>query len=150
MPDKPSRNNAQASTRSSAMSATQTESSNSPSSNTSITAALFLRMAECYGSRWTSQYQEDEDQTVRALTTWSGVLSGLTSQQVSLAARAMIDRHPSWPPTLGEFVALAREFEDFTPEYIKRSEPAPVSPEAKAAVASMIEQLKANLAAGQS
>lgn len=62
---------------------------------------------------------------------------------------AMIDRYPSYPPTLGEFKALAREYEDFTPEYYHAKPYTPATPEVKRAVADMMSKLKSDLAAGQ-
>lgn len=149
MPDKMPHNNAPASTLSCVMPATQAESSNSHQSNTSIIASLFLLMAECYGGRWTSQYQMDEESTVRSLKSWSNILSGLTNKQISQAASAMVDRYPSYPPTVGEFKALAREYEDFTPEYFTAKPYTPPTPEVKRHVADMMRKLKADLEAGQ-
>lgn len=91
----------------------------------------------------------DEAQAHSALQMWAEYLKPFTDAQIEKAVAAAIARYPSFPPTLGEFIALAREYEDFTPEYYHAKPHTPASPEVKRAVADMMSKLKADLEAGQ-
>ena len=64
---------------------------------------LWLRMADIYGSRWTSAYGEDPDGS--AGETWAKGLAGVTPQQLADGLTASIASADPWPPTLPEFRA---------------------------------------------
>ena len=109
--------------------------------------ALFVRMADCYGNRWTSQFQSDEATTVRVLKTWAEALAGIPETRIAKAMNTMLNRHPSWPPTLGEFLQLANGEGDVVRHAKRTLEPAlprpPMTDEAKAAVKAMMAKTRA-------
>jgi hypothetical protein len=43
---------------------------------------------------------------VDLLNTWAGALAGVPAENVRQALQNVARAHPSWPPTLGEFLAL--------------------------------------------
>jgi len=60
-----------------------------------------------YSHKWASQFP-DEAFTIEAKKIWAMDLSGLSNNQIKQGLDTMIDRYPSWPPTLGEFKALCK------------------------------------------
>lgn len=62
---------------------------------------LWLRMAEIYGTRWTSSYGDDPSKG--AAQTWSKGLAGLSGEQLARGLSACIACAEPWPPTLPEF-----------------------------------------------
>lgn len=115
--------------------------------------AVFVRMADCYGNRWTSQFQPDEATTVRTLRTWAHELAGIPEIRISHALSTMLARHPSWPPTLGEFLQLAHGDGDVVRharEFVQPPLPQPpMSEETCRAIKAMMARTQALLASGR-
>ena len=115
--------------------------------------ALFVRMADCYGNRWTSQFQPDEDTTVRVLKTWAHYLAGVPETRIAKAMNTMIVRHPSWPPTPGEFLQLANGEGDVLRNARTVYQPAlpkpPMTDEANAVVKALLEKTRAAMDVAQ-
>jgi len=68
-------------------------------------ARFWLVMTAKYGQKWTSQFTEE---TIEGLAKdeWTKMLSGFSMDQIKVALDKVIDVHPSWPPTVGEFKKL--------------------------------------------
>lgn len=61
-------------------------------------AQVWVRFAEIYGHKWTSQYGD------KYLESWTAGLSGLTGRQLANGFRwCMTQRNDPWPPSLPEF-----------------------------------------------
>jgi len=73
-----------------------------PVSITAI-ATVWTRMAEIYGTRWTSGFGADP--STGAGSTWAKGLAGITAQQLGAGLTACIAAADPWPPTLPEFRA---------------------------------------------
>lgn len=85
----------------------------------------------------------DERLTAFAMQQWDSHLSGFTDQDINRALTAMVLKHPEWPPTLGEFMALATPpltTRDFT--HVNRRE---VNPEGYAAIQASLRQIRDSL-----
>lgn len=80
------------------------------------------------------------------MSLWGEHLRGLTDTQIEQACRAMVTEYPSWPPTLGEFLALAQGRADHTPEYYEPPVYKPLTAEAKARAKALLDELKRALA----
>lgn len=69
---------------------------------------LFQRFATAYGTeKFTSLWRTQDMRDVKAL--WATELGRFTRDEVAHAVALLGEKHPSWPPTLFEFVALCRE-----------------------------------------
>ncbi len=77
------------------------EASAKPVLSSTVTRTLWVRMAEAYGSRWTSSYGDNPNQG--AALTWAKGLAGLTGEQLAGGIGACIACADPWPPTLPEF-----------------------------------------------
>ena len=65
---------------------------------------LWVRMAEIYGSRWTSAYGDNPNEG--AALTWAKGLGGMRPQQLADGLRNCIASADPWPPTLPAFRAM--------------------------------------------
>jgi len=65
---------------------------------------LWLRMAECYGHRWTSAYGEDA--ALGAGLTWAKGLAKLTNEQLAKGITQAVASADPWPPTLPAFRSM--------------------------------------------
>lgn len=63
---------------------------------------VWVRMAEIYGTRFTSQYGDSEGSTAH---TWAKGLAGLSKAQLAAGLEACLIAADPWPPTLPEFRA---------------------------------------------
>ncbi len=63
---------------------------------------LWGRMTEIYGHRWESSYGSKPTET------WSRALSALSKDELKRALSACLKRADPWPPSLPEFIAMAR------------------------------------------
>jgi hypothetical protein len=59
--------------------------------------------------------KDQQESLVKKL--WRSHLAEAQPDQIAKAARLMVDRHPSFPPTIGEFRALIREVNTARPEH---------------------------------
>jgi len=64
--------------------------------------AFWTRMAEMYGHKWTSQ-QGDKPTAL-----WSKAISGLSADELREGIRGCLANGHSWPPSLPEFMAMAK------------------------------------------
>jgi hypothetical protein len=64
---------------------------------------LWIRMAEIFGHKWTSQYGEDA--ATGAGDTWARGLAGLSTRQIATGLDRLIAAE-DWPPSLPEFRRL--------------------------------------------
>ena len=72
---------------------------------------LFMRFAQAYGNKFTSQFDAgaDTDKNVKAWKqAFGGVIAGFDPKAIAGALERMLDDHPSWPPTFGEFKAMCK------------------------------------------
>lgn len=63
---------------------------------------LWVRMAEVYGNKWTSQNDDSESSVAE---TWRKGLAGITKAQLADGLQACLFSADPWPPTLPEFRA---------------------------------------------
>lgn len=70
--------------------------------------AIWERMASVYGHKWTSQYGEKIDRT------WKRALKSMPVDRLKVALARCAHRQDAWPPSLPEFMALAK----VTPEEV--------------------------------
>jgi hypothetical protein len=67
---------------------------------------LFSRLAVCYGNKFADMWRDQDLGMVK--NTWCVELAGLTADQIRNALDVLPAKHPTWPPTLFEFIALCR------------------------------------------
>jgi hypothetical protein len=67
---------------------------------------LFARFQAIYGSKANLMWADQEKADL--IATWSEGLADVPTADVYAAVRRLPVAHPSWPPTLGEFLALCR------------------------------------------
>lgn len=60
-----------------------------------------------YGQKWTSQFETEAVQDY-AEDMWARDLEGISPMQMKEALDKLVDEHPSWPPTVGEFKILCK------------------------------------------
>lgn len=65
-------------------------------------AKLWLRMAEIYGHKWSSQMGDTPTEL------WSMALSGLSGDEIREGLKSCITNGNAWPPSLPEFLAMCR------------------------------------------
>lgn len=65
-------------------------------------SALWVRMTEIYGSKWTGQYGD------RPLETWINGIADLTHAQIAEGLRRMVKHGSDWPPSLPTFRLFCR------------------------------------------
>ncbi len=65
--------------------------------------ALWLRMAQMYGYRWSRSYGKADRGGM-----WRKGLDGLTTADLAVGLQACMDAALEWPPTLPQFRALCR------------------------------------------
>lgn len=68
-------------------------------------------MAEVYGHKWVSQYGEvstESGELTSAAKTWAQGLSKLSMDEISSGFSGLLDREDGWPPSLPEFISLAK------------------------------------------
>ena len=68
-------------------------------------------MAEVYGHKWVSQYGEvsmENGELTSAAKTWAQGLSKLSLDEIGQGFNKLLDRQDGWPPSLPEFLNLAR------------------------------------------
>lgn len=68
-------------------------------------------MAEVYGHKWVSQYGEvstENGSLTSAAKTWAQGLSKLSIDEIGQGFTKLLDRQDGWPPSLPEFISLAR------------------------------------------
>lgn len=78
----------------------------------SVMERLWTRMTEAYGSTWTRQYGLAYE---GAFQTWKKALLSLTAIEISNGFDRAIDRHPEYPPKLGQFRELCQWPPEVTP-----------------------------------
>ena len=61
---------------------------------------LFATMEAAYGRQWTHGAE--------AIPVWQSKLAGFSPQQIMTAASEAIDRHPNFPPSIGQLIGLLR------------------------------------------
>ncbi len=65
-------------------------------------AKIWQTIADCYGARWNKSYGDLPPRT------WCQLFKSLTNQQVAQAIPKLTEHYPHHPPTLGEFIEVAR------------------------------------------
>jgi hypothetical protein len=58
-----------------------------------------------YGQKWTSQFTDDQV-LVDVQRIWSHHLAGCSGDDIKRALEQLPKHHPTWPPTVGEFLAV--------------------------------------------
>ena len=95
----------------------------------------------------------DEQETDSAMRVWAVQLRPFSDEQIESALAMSLRRHPSWPPTLGEFLQLLRGDGDVirhAREFVKLPPPQPpMSEETCQAIKAMMAQTQAWLANAQ-
>ena len=77
-----------------------------------IIARFWTRMAEVYGHKWVSQYGEvstENGDLTSAAKTWAQGLSKVSVEEIGQGFTKLLERQDGWPPSLPEFIALARQ-----------------------------------------
>lgn len=125
----------------------------SPSHELIRTARVFSVLSMTYHHRWNSAMLADEHEAESAMRLWAEQLRPFSDAQVESALSLALKRHPSWPPTLGEFLQLLRGDGDVirhAREFVRPVLPQPpMSEEASAAVRAMMAKTRAWLASAQ-
>ena len=95
----------------------------------------------------------DEQEADSAMRLWAEQLRPFSDAQIEAALSLSLKRHPSWPPTLGEFLQLLRGDGDVirhARQFVRPALPEPpMSEEASAAVRAMMAKTRALLASGR-
>lgn len=68
---------------------------------------FFAVMSGIYGRAWTSQFADDLSLQL-AKEQWAKHLGEFDMGQIKSALDRVVDHHPKWPPTIGEFKILCR------------------------------------------
>ena len=68
-------------------------------------SALWQRMKDVYGQKWTSLFQGAEAIESWRIT-WGQGMAGFSAEQWSHGVSRMATAYPEWPPTLGQFREL--------------------------------------------
>lgn len=63
---------------------------------------LWIRMAEIFGHKWTSQYGDTP------LDTWSNRLGSMTAEEIAYGVNACASSSLQWPPSLPDFCGLCK------------------------------------------
>lgn len=66
--------------------------------------ALFVKMINCYGSKFTEMWRDTDIDSVKAM--WAHELGKLTREDVTRGAQALMTQ--DWPPSLPQFIKLCR------------------------------------------
>ncbi len=69
------------------------------------TARLFQQLTMMYGATKMASMWADCAK-IELLNTWAGAIAGVPPENLRQAMKSVATAHPSWPPTLGEFLAL--------------------------------------------
>jgi len=67
---------------------------------------LFTSLSIKYGHKWSSYIGDDKEVHTEIENEWARQLGKFDMQQIKKALDVVIDHHPEWPPTIGEFKAL--------------------------------------------
>lgn len=79
-----------------------------------LVGRIFERLAAIYGSqRLAASWRDADAETVRLA--WAEALGRFEREALAFAVREVATAHPDWPPTLGQFVALAERREKWPP-----------------------------------
>jgi hypothetical protein len=87
----------------------KTSHSRSPEQNERWTKALFSRLGAIYGHKFASAYPQELIEV--AIGEWGAAIMPLGGYEISSALellRSSDSPYPNWPPTLPEFVSLAK------------------------------------------
>ena len=81
------------------------------STNPKLVIRLFAVLAAQYGNRWTSLIQNEEsDNAMRKV--WGEGLVDINPEKIKSAVDMLPNEYPSWPPTMGQFLALCKIGDD--------------------------------------
>lgn len=72
-----------------------------------LVSRLFARLAAKYGQKWSSLYPTTPALQI-AKSEWAKELSCVSDSLIGYGLDKCLEKHPSWPPTIGEFKALCR------------------------------------------
>lgn len=67
---------------------------------------LFARLAAIYGNKFSDMWAGQSIASVRDM--WAAEMSGLTASQIRAGLMQLRSKHPTWPPTLYEFMDLCK------------------------------------------
>ncbi len=96
------RENAFAKESSRNISASETASKESSPLDHRLMDRLWIRMAEIFGHKWTSQYGDSP------LDTWAKRLGAMSAEDIAYGVNACASSNLQWPPSLPDFCALCR------------------------------------------
>lgn len=97
---------------------------------------LFVRLSAIYGSKMATMWGDCPKADI--MDAWGEALASADPANVRSALAKVAERYPSWPPTLGEFMALCRN--ESTPQAHRQALPAPWPNVDQAVVATVVGQ----------
>ena len=105
---------------------------------------LFLRLTTIYGEPKMASFFGDCPQA-DVIDSWRTGLEGFSGEQIGAGLKRMLDVHPEWPPTLGEFRALCRPpvvNHVHRPYLVDKTPRKPIPPEIKAGIDALVAKLR--------
>lgn len=104
---------------------------------------LFSRLAASYGNRLSNMWGDCPQADI--IDAWRTGLEGFTGEQIKAGLTKMLDAHPDWPPTLGQFRALCRPPVTAAAHrlyLVDKCPREPIDPRVKAGIDSLISKIR--------